>query len=226
MDVDSWATVPPMAPPLRPNQIVAYNLRRARKLRGWTQEQAALQLQPLLGELWSKATFSAAERSVDGRRVRQFTADDLIAFGRAFKLPIAWFLLPPEGVGDASPPRVVLPGKRRSESPAALVESLFGSDAELNDRLARLLSQLDESELTTWTRTALAEQASIYFIRLVSETLGDATASARLFRELADKLDHAQEEVLKFVMDQSPGDTAEQALARRLGRAGSRKGET
>lgn len=48
---------------LTPNRVVAYNLARARSLRGWTQEQAAERLEPFLGVRWSKATFSAAERS-------------------------------------------------------------------------------------------------------------------------------------------------------------------
>jgi hypothetical protein len=79
-------------------------------MRGWTQEQAAERLTPYLGERWSKATYSAAERSVDGVRIRQFTADDLHAFSRAFDLPMTLFLTPPPwadtighaGGGDAS----------------------------------------------------------------------------------------------------------------------------
>lgn len=86
---------------LTPNQIVAWNLARARALRGWTQEQAAEQLAPHIGERWSKATYSSAERSVDGTRVRQFTADDLHAFARAFDLPMTVFLTPPPWSGDA-----------------------------------------------------------------------------------------------------------------------------
>ncbi len=80
------------------NQAVAFNLRRARELRGWTQETAADHLEPFLGKRWSRAVFSSAERSVDGKRVRPFDADELVAFARAFGLPVQWFLLPPEGV--------------------------------------------------------------------------------------------------------------------------------
>ena len=47
---------------ITPNQIVAYNLAEARALRGWTQEQAAAELEEYVGSRWSKATFSAAER--------------------------------------------------------------------------------------------------------------------------------------------------------------------
>ncbi len=74
-----------------PNQLVAYNLAQARLNKGWTQEQAAAALEPFLGVHWSKASFSAAERSVDGERIRQFTADEIVAFARCFELPVTWF---------------------------------------------------------------------------------------------------------------------------------------
>ena len=78
------------------NQIIAANLLRARQMRGWTQDEAAARLAPFLGTLWSKATFSAAERTADGKRLRQFDADEIAAFALAFELPIAWFFLPDE----------------------------------------------------------------------------------------------------------------------------------
>jgi transcriptional regulator with XRE-family HTH domain len=74
---------------------VAWNLRRARARRGWTQEEAAERLEPYIGTRWSKAAFSAAERSVEGERVRHFTADNLFAFARTFDLPVGYFLCPP-----------------------------------------------------------------------------------------------------------------------------------
>jgi transcriptional regulator with XRE-family HTH domain len=85
------------------NQIVAWNLKQARRRRGWTQEQAADALEPHLGERWSKASFSAAERSAEpgATRVRQFTADDLVALARAFELPLSYFFRPPGWADDA-----------------------------------------------------------------------------------------------------------------------------
>jgi len=79
---------------------VAWNLRRARTLRGWTQEQTAERLEREIGTRWSKAAFSAAERSVAGDRVRHFSADDLYAFGRTFDLPVSYFLCPPPWAPD------------------------------------------------------------------------------------------------------------------------------
>jgi transcriptional regulator with XRE-family HTH domain len=104
------------------NQIVAYNLRRAREKRGWKQEEAAKRLEPYLGQLWSKATFSAAERSVDGTRIREFTADELLAFGRVFEMPVVAFFLPPAEPGKA--PSSIETGGRRSLKLAELVSLL------------------------------------------------------------------------------------------------------
>jgi hypothetical protein len=76
------------------NQLVAYNLMRIRKTLGLDQAEAAARLVPYLGVCWSKAVYSAAERSYDGKRVRQFTADDLLAMSLAFGVPVAYFFLP------------------------------------------------------------------------------------------------------------------------------------
>ena len=80
---------------LTPNQIIAYNLRRARFERGLTQEEATALLSPYLGVKWSKAVYSAAERSAERPgRIRRFSADDLMAFAAAFDLPVAFFMAP------------------------------------------------------------------------------------------------------------------------------------
>lgn len=78
-----------------PNQIVAFNVAKARLLRGWTQEEAAKAIAPYLGTLLSTASFSAIERSVDAGRVREFNADEIVALARGFRLPIGWFFTPP-----------------------------------------------------------------------------------------------------------------------------------
>jgi 8-oxo-dGTP pyrophosphatase MutT (NUDIX family) len=78
------------------NQVIAYNLMRVRKALGLSQEQAAERLEPHLGVRWSKAVYSAAERSFAGKRVRQFTAADVAAFAVAFQVPLLYFYLPPK----------------------------------------------------------------------------------------------------------------------------------
>lgn len=77
------------------NQVVAWNLRRARELRYPNAEKAAERLEPFIGAKWSKSSFSNAENMDRLRRHRKFTVDDLFAFCRAFELDLAFFLTPP-----------------------------------------------------------------------------------------------------------------------------------
>lgn len=77
------------------NQVVAYNFRTARELRGWTQEEAADQLEPYLGMRLTQASISAIERAWDGDRNREFDAQEILAFALAFDLPLIWFYMPP-----------------------------------------------------------------------------------------------------------------------------------
>jgi hypothetical protein len=83
------------------SQVVAANLRRARETKGWSQEQAAAECAPYLGEEWSRALWSQAERSVDGKRIRTFSIDEVVAFSKAFGIELIWWLLPePDRVPD------------------------------------------------------------------------------------------------------------------------------
>jgi len=87
---------------MTPNQVVAYNVIKARALRGWTQEQAAEALAPYLGAKLSGPSFSALERSATKiDRIKQFSADDLLALSRGFDLPIGYFFTPPPPEMDA-----------------------------------------------------------------------------------------------------------------------------
>jgi len=77
------------------NEIVAYNFRRARELRGLTQDEAAQALEPFLGQRLPQASISAIERAYGGERRREFDAQEILAFAAAFDLPLMWFFLPP-----------------------------------------------------------------------------------------------------------------------------------
>jgi transcriptional regulator with XRE-family HTH domain len=77
------------------NEVVAYNFRRARELRGLTQDEAAVRLEPFLGVRLPQASISALERSYGGDKRREFDAQEILAFACAFDLPLLWFLLPP-----------------------------------------------------------------------------------------------------------------------------------
>lgn len=81
---------------LTPNQVVAYNLRRARLERGMSQGEAAAVLEPYLGERWSAASYSLAERSVyRPERIKHFSADEIVALARAFDKSVEWFFQEP-----------------------------------------------------------------------------------------------------------------------------------
>lgn len=75
------------------NMLVAYNVAEYRRAAGLTQKQ--------LGELlgWSEASVSAAERSWDGKRVREFDADEMVRIAGLLDLPLIALLLPPAGDG-------------------------------------------------------------------------------------------------------------------------------
>lgn len=81
------------------NQVVAYNVREARLLRGWTQEDLAAQLERFIGQRLTQAGISSIERAWDGDRRRVFDAHELLIFAMVFDLPIIYFLLPPPGDG-------------------------------------------------------------------------------------------------------------------------------
>jgi hypothetical protein len=128
------------SPTMLPSQVVAYRLFVARKARGWTQEQAAAELEPFLGERWSKASFSAAERSVDGKqgRMRDFSANDVAAFSRCFQLPIGWFYCPP--IADPYGVFPKIEPAQDTTTPAVtadeLVEMVLGHEDDMLDAIA------------------------------------------------------------------------------------------
>src|SRR3546814_20955185 len=94
-------------------------------LRSWTQHQAAEACAPFLGARLSPASWSALERSVDGGRIREITADELVAFARAFDLPIGFFLTPPSPWGT---PVVPTPAAGpQGPQPIELSDFRFGS---------------------------------------------------------------------------------------------------
>lgn len=123
------------------NQIVAFNVVKARLLRGWTQEEAAQALAPYLGTLLSTASFSAIERSVDTGRVREFSADELLAFARGFRVPLPWFFTPPsfwEGVGISTPD-----AREEGLDPMVMLHAVLGTPETLKDYKEYLLSWPD-----------------------------------------------------------------------------------
>jgi hypothetical protein len=88
---------------LTPNQVVATHLANERRRRRLTQEQFCETFEPYLGVRWSAAVLSAVERSVDGRRIREFTADEIVAVARLAGESVAFVLSPPKDVQMVTP---------------------------------------------------------------------------------------------------------------------------
>jgi hypothetical protein len=133
-----------------PNQIVAFNINQARLKRGWTQDQAAEALAPYLGARLSTASWSAIERSVDGGRIREFTADELVAFSRGFDLPLGWFLTPPPVSDDI---RVATPDtKNKGLDGRKLLDVVLGTPESLAEW---------EEVLLTWPSMAYRMRVSV-----------------------------------------------------------------
>ncbi len=191
---------------LTPNQVVAYNLTRARELKGWTQDQAAEALEPYLGVRWSKASVSQAERSVAGGFVRNFTADEIVAFARAFDQPVTWFFMPPPPwAGPGMPTKLDVPDEPVfGEVVALLVDLVFGDElqqAQLALRLDAFLAELGTAGLT-WAQgriTALAGQRVAALVRHSFTDLGQWQTS---LRSLANQLEDLEVRAKRAVADE------------------------
>lgn len=93
------------------NQVIAWNMARWRKAAGLTQAE--------LGERlgWTHTAVSAAERSWDGERKREFDGDLIVALSSALGVPLLALFLPPgDGPGMAELFGSVLP-ESAAESP-------------------------------------------------------------------------------------------------------------
>ena len=203
-----------------PNQVVAYRVALARKLRGWTQEQAAAELAPYLGARLSPASFSAIERSYAGGRTRQFDADEIVAFARGFRLPIGWFFTPPPVFEEVS---VLTPDSRpHGLPPMLLIDGILGTPATIPDW---------EQELRLWSAgpsivrihddgrmEGLGREVPDVHDR-VSELLrlrtrvravqlfGDTAKATEVLRNLADLLDDLDETPVTSRDEPAQGDT-------------------
>lgn len=181
-----------MARTWTPNQLVAYNLRRARELRGWTQEQAAEVIARYLGEKWSVATFSAAERSVRGDRIRQFSADELVAFGKAFDLPLSYFLTP------TATRSVKAAEKARTIKPPEMLDVVYGTPRgmeETSKRVKELFDAIGEENLTDTQRNAFATFNEVLGYGMVRElnNVEEWIYDLRHLQQLADVLEKVRD---------------------------------
>jgi hypothetical protein len=171
------------------NEIVAYNFRAARELRGWTQEDTARALEPLLGQRLPQASISAIERAYEGDRHREFDAHEILAFALAFDLPLVWFFLPP--------PRDHRTLHHTTNIVSELYGIVFGRETQLQavyDRLRQLgIDEPTEVDRTTENLTGRPSPArqSSYPERRKQLLLA-------LLDQYTDDVDRAAEEIGSF----------------------------
>lgn len=132
------------------HQVVAFNFRRAREERGWTQTQTGEALEPFIGHRLNQAGVSAIEKTFDSDRRRNIDVAEVMAFARCFDKPVGWFFLPPDTHGDDLIEPVYKGGAGESYNlPAAmLVMHAIGSTAgwrSVAQRIDELLSTRDFS---------------------------------------------------------------------------------
>jgi hypothetical protein len=184
---------------MTPNQIVAYNVARARALRGWTQAEAGERLAPFLGSKLSEASFSALERSAwSVNRIKVFSADELLALSRGFDLPIGYFFtpLPPEHDAALHAPDAPTLGL----DPIVLLDAVLGRPDNLEpwkrDLLAYAASSAPEPvskrEKPHVRPADLAERveplADVRATALLRRRLGDTASAADVLERLIDAL--------------------------------------
>ena len=195
---------------MTPNQVVAHNVARARALRGWTQEQAAEALAPYLGAKLSGPSFSALERSaVKVDRIKQFSADDLLALSRGFDLPIGFFFTPLPPATDAG---LYAPDAgNKGLDPIVLLDAVLGTPDNLgywaDDLLAYSASHApmprSKREKPSVSPADLPERLTpLVELRakaLLRKALGDLDGGADLLERLA--------ETIRALDETAPADT-------------------
>ena len=190
---------------LTPNQVVAYNLAQARAWRGWTQDEAAVALEPYLGVRWSKASFSQAERSITGRIARNFSADEIVAFARAFKLPVTWFFMPPPPLTDAGPAILDTPDAGVWGEPLSLlVDLIFGDDeqqAVVALRLAAFLDQLGDGPITA-AQERIKDHARVRVAALARDAFRDTERLQNQLRWLANQLEDREAQAKRVTAEE------------------------
>jgi transcriptional regulator with XRE-family HTH domain len=182
-------TSPPPPQAVNLNEVVAYNFRRARELRGLTQDEAAVALEPFLGQRLPQASISALERSYGGDKRREFDAQEILAFACAFDVPLLWFLLPPPD------------DTRRLQGTSDHVHELYTLALGREDQVEELYGRF--RELGMPEPTADDETAAAVFGGPTARTLLDYRHRRKqmllaLLDDYADRVDNSADELGQF----------------------------
>ena len=169
MSADGENDTETSAPPFRlvtVNQVVAWNIAWFRREAGLTQAQLA----ELLG--WPQNRVSEAERSVTGKRTREFDAHTLTALSLALGVPLNAFFLPPLDDGTDVIYLTLPPGQDEHLGMAGLLgTALYGDHGDESGAMTayrrRLLGAVGRyhgeewrDEVAQWLRSAEGPEAA------------------------------------------------------------------
>jgi transcriptional regulator with XRE-family HTH domain len=169
--------------------LVAYNMARWRRVTGMTQEQ--------LGERlgWTNVAVSAAERSWDGRRVRQFDADLITALAAVLRVPVPAFFMPPADDGETV--RYAIAGGN-GPVPVAVYFTFVLPDPDLDPStpagaayaaaVITAVARYSGTEAAAGLSDAIKERASAEELKTLLSSVRDNGIRLELYRDLAGDL--------------------------------------
>ena len=180
---------------LTPNQVIAFNLARARESKGWTLNEAAEALEPYVGSRWSKANLSAAERSIVGERIRNFDADEIVAFARTFDVPIAYLFMPPPPWAGELAMRLRTPdAEELGHEIGILIDLIYGDPFQanaLNQRMQHFFEHAGSKRLT-YAQQQVAWAVKDRVNAILRSSLADFGDLHGLLLEAAERLRKAE----------------------------------
>jgi hypothetical protein len=130
-------------------------------------------------------------------RIRNFTADELVAFSRAFALPVLWFFLPPNLPAEEEL-RIASPGVPEDEALTAgpYLEAILSAP----ERPAALTESLDElerdhpGEMEARYFALLRNVSQVASLSAIKNTVTGIKRRAQGLHDLATMLDEAAEQ--------------------------------
>jgi transcriptional regulator with XRE-family HTH domain len=161
---------------ITPNMLVAYNTTRWRKASAMTQEELGKKLGG-----WTKRAVSAAERSWEGTRVRQFDADLIADLASIFRVPVPAFFLPPADDQDAF---------------IYVIQGDDGGHIPMGDYFSMLMPEPDfeaDSAAGTAYQQAVITATALYQGSEAGSALADAAGELATRAELQQYLTEARE---------------------------------
>jgi hypothetical protein len=123
------------------NQIVAWNMAFYRRAASLSQEELGRRMGGMSG-----TAVSAAERSWDGTRRRDFDAHELLSLSRALRVPVLALLLPPDDPDDGTALVAEMPGGERLDM-GAYFEAIMPDSDDQTPAMDRYRTRLTEASV-------------------------------------------------------------------------------